>query len=134
MKKLIPVLVLLLSLIWLTSCSKEQHHDPIILDTPEQSTIVTEDLTIQLKGRLLGEDMDYVFYQMEDGHSFLGSGRIDRDQDGEFDIQIKLDKPPDHQYIGLYFYPDENKDGEFDPPIDTLTELKKVDLQYQPSN
>ncbi|OBR65737.1 hypothetical protein A7K91_14340 [Paenibacillus oryzae] len=137
MKKLIPIL-LLLSLVILSGCSKEQNKeqnkDQVVLEAPKESSIVTEDLKIQLKGKLMGEGLDYVFYQLEDGHTYLASGRIDRNQDGAFDIQIKLDKPPDNHYIGLFFYADENNDGEFDPEVDGQTVLKNVNLQYQPSS
>ncbi|MCI3920892.1 hypothetical protein MO973_11670 [Paenibacillus sp. TRM 82003] len=83
-----------------------------------------------IAGQVKGKPVEYFFYQIEDGHKFLGEGTIHVFEDNTFRANISLDVSPSNGFGGIYLYADENGDGAFTVTADTFTELGMVPLAF----
>lgn len=114
----------------MAGCEDEDLEVQLSLSSPKEGAVITNE-TIRVEGVIHSKKIRYFFYQVEDGHTFLGEGIIHTDPKGRFETDIKLTKPPTNEHIAVLFYLDADDNGKFDVEIDTETPIGMVALKYK---
>lgn len=122
----IIIFLLSLSLLSFSACSSTKKVE-LTLSTPAEGAKL-ETTQLHIAGSISDQDIAYFFYQVEDGHSFTGSGKIKVDK-GQFDEKVELNAPSNGDGI-VNFYLDENLNGTFDEETDTVKVLQSVSVTF----
>ncbi|GGH72441.1 hypothetical protein GCM10008014_58810 [Paenibacillus silvae] len=118
--------ILLLTLFACSSAKKAE----LTLSSPIEGAKL-ETTTLRIAGSISDQNVSYFFYQIEDGHSFIGSGKITIN-DGEFDEMVEFNTPSNGGGM-VNFYLDEDGDGNFDEEKDTQKVLLSIPVTYDES-
>lgn len=111
--------------LFLFGCSSE----PLKVTVDIEEPYLVTGFKVPIKGSLNNQKITHIFYQFEDGHSFLGNGKIILDQ-SRFDALIEISHAPSNPHGSLIFYLDEDEDSNFDPETDTATMLGSIALDF----
>ncbi|MGG1444794.1 hypothetical protein ABE354_22600 [Brevibacillus laterosporus] len=103
----------------------------LIFTTPKEDTIISN-LSITVEGIVEKEGLNYFFYQVEDGHSHLSSGKVVVEKNRTFKTQIKM-LDPSNKYGTVNFYADTNNDGVFSVEQDTKDLLGSLHFVFDDS-
>ncbi|MEK4053617.1 hypothetical protein MHB84_08190 [Paenibacillus sp. FSL F4-0087] len=128
MKKIL-IFLFSLSLISVSACSSTKKVE-LTLSSPVEGTKL-ETTQLHIAGTISDQDISYCFYQIEDGHSFVGSGKITIDE-GKFDEMVEFSAPSNGNGM-VNFYLDEDHNGTFDEETDTGKVLQSVSVTFDES-
>lgn len=113
----------------LAACSENKAE--LQLDTP-RSGAVLDTRKIQISGKVSNFKESYFFYQIEDGHSFIGEGKLTVDREGRFNSAVEV-SAPSNAYAIIIFYADEDHNGRFDVETDTRQKIGSVTVEFDES-
>jgi hypothetical protein len=111
---------------------KTEDEVQVQVSSPEDGITLSEQ-RIHLEGNINNQTVKHFFYQIEDGHSFLGDGKIIPDEEGQFNVQINFSIQPSNGHGQLFFYLDEDNNGLFEIETDTKTEIGSLPLRFAES-
>lgn len=123
------ILPLIALILMLTACGGNEVK--LQLDNPRPGTVL-DTRQIQISGKASNLRETYFFYQIEDGHSFIGEGKLTVDREGRFDLVAEV-KTPSNANATISFYLDEDHNGEFDVETDTEQKIGSVGLVFDES-
>lgn len=125
------VIILISSLILTLGACTSKDNNKLELNTPHSGMIFNTN-EINISGKLTNKTVDYFFYQIDDGHSYIGDGKIVPEGDGGFDVNIET-RTPSNAYVTINFYLDEDNNGVFEPETDTEQLLGSVEIIFNES-
>lgn len=91
-----------------------------------------EQLSFSISGKVNGKKIPYFYYQVEDGHGFLATERVELNKNRNFDKIITI-SPPSNGYGQIVFYYDSEQQDVFNVESQTLQKIGTVDLVFDPS-
>jgi hypothetical protein len=128
-KKGFFLLFLLLLTLTLYACSSDKKVE-LTLSSPIEGAKL-ETTKLRIAGNISDQNVSYFFYQIEDGHSFIASGKITIDE-GKFDEMVEFNTPSNGDGM-ISFYLDKDGDGTFDEEMDTQKVLLSIPVAFDES-
>jgi len=89
-------------------------------------------LKFSLTGKILKPNIEYFFYHVEDGHSYLSTGMVETNHDGTFHTDIEISNPT-NSTGAIIFYSDSDNDKTFNIEENVNEEFGSMIINFSPS-